>query len=184
MGKYVWNFRTEIHHSLHIVASWIGDSTEKISDLLWKVDWFICLLLWFFFSFFFFCFLQSATARLVVKAAAWPFWDDSRFNLMKILRNSKTLSRYDNHCPNTSAHPWSMWSYFSSRVLSRSSLSSLSEPPQSSPTPGTRRSTAAACMQITARFSMEMQITAIATQTLQGWSRVVKTLIHPTFKKV
>lgn len=46
-----------------------------------------------------------------------------------------------------------MCSYSSRRVLSRSSLSSLSEPPQSSPTPGTRRSTAAACTHIWSRLS-------------------------------
>lgn len=41
MGKYVCVFTTEIYNFLHIVAPWGGDTTEKISELLWKVVFFV-----------------------------------------------------------------------------------------------------------------------------------------------
>lgn len=81
-------------------------------------------------------------------------------------------------------YPWSKCSYSSSRALSKSSLSSLSEPPQSSPTPGTRRSTAAACTQATVAVSSDMQIAAITQLTPQGRNWVVKWLICSAFLTV
>lgn len=44
MGKYVCVFTTEIYNFLHIVAPWGGDTTEKISELLWKVVFFCFVL--------------------------------------------------------------------------------------------------------------------------------------------
>lgn len=59
-------------------------------------------------------------------------------------------------------------SYSWRRAVNRSSLSSLSEPPQSSPTPGTRRSTAAACTQMRGTFVLDMQISARAKLAFSG----------------
>lgn len=37
LKKLVWVFTAEIPSFLHIVALWGGESTEKVSELLWKV---------------------------------------------------------------------------------------------------------------------------------------------------